>query len=156
MSVTADAEDTCRCAQEQQQYWREAANGLGSLPYFLGNTFVDLYYVVLAPALFVGPYWNLTLPRTGVLAYYLVAAATVWWSSGVAYAISALLPPGSTLVATVFLCLVVGAFVSGLEPTVAAVRGGVYEWVLSLSYSRCEHGPELVDACAVRVTDSTT
>jgi ABC-2 type transporter len=123
--------------QDQHQYWREASNGLGTLPYFLGNTFVDMYYVLLAPMLFVGPYWNLTLPRTGVISYYWVAAAVVWWSSGVAYVFSALLPPGSTLVATVFLCLVVGAFISGLETTVASSRGTFMEWVLACSYSRC-------------------
>ena len=118
-------------------YWREASNGLGTLPYFLGSTFVDLSYVVLAPMLFIGPYWNLTLPQTTVVSYYAVAAAVVWWSSGVAYAISALLPPGSTLVATVFLCLVVGAFISGLDPTVAEVRGTFMEGLLGLSYTRC-------------------
>lgn len=62
--------------------------------------------------------------------------ATVWWSSGIAYLLSASLPPKSTLVATVFVCLVVGAFISGLGPTVAAVRGTWTEWLLALSYSR--------------------
>jgi hypothetical protein len=123
--------------QDQPQYWREAANGLGSLPYFVGNSFVDLYYVLLAPMLFIGPYWNLTLPQTTVVNYGIVSMATVWWSSGIAYLLSASLPPKSTLVATVFLCLVVGAFISGLGPTVADARGKPMEWLLALSYSRC-------------------
>ena len=123
--------------QDQHQYWREAANGLGTLPYFVGNTLVDLYYVLLAPLLFVGPYWNLTLPGTTVANYGVVSMAVVWWSSGVAYMLSAALPPKSTLVATVFLCLIVGAFISGLDPTVAQSRGKPMEWVLSLSFSRC-------------------
>ena len=108
------------------------------MPYFLGNIFVDLYYVILAPILFSGAYWNLTLPQTSVSSYCGVAMATVWWSSGAAYAISAVLPTGSTLVATVFLCLVTGAFVSGLEPTVAEARGSPTEWLLGFSFSRCD------------------
>lgn len=35
------------CLQEQQMYWREASKGLRTLPYFLGISFVDMYYVVL-------------------------------------------------------------------------------------------------------------
>ena len=54
-----------------------------------------------------------------------------------AYAISGLLPSGSTLIATVFLCMVVGAFLSGTQPTIAETRDGLMGWVLSVSYTRC-------------------
>lgn len=35
------------CLQEQHMYWREASKGLQTLPYFLGISLVDMYYVVL-------------------------------------------------------------------------------------------------------------
>lgn len=37
--------------QEQQIYWREASKGLQTLPYFLGISFVDMYYVFLVRCL---------------------------------------------------------------------------------------------------------
>ena len=123
--------------QDQTVYWREASNGLATLPYFLGSSFVDLYYIILAPLIFVGAYWHLTLPASSIPIYYLASLAAVWWSSGVAYAISGLLPSGSTLIATVFLCMVVGAFLSGTQPTIAETRDGLMGWVLSVSYTRC-------------------
>lgn len=32
-------------------YWREASKGLRTLPYFLGISFVDMYYVFLVRCL---------------------------------------------------------------------------------------------------------
>lgn len=70
--------------------------------------------------------------------YYLVCLAVTFWSSGVAYMLSALLPINSVLVGTVFTCLIMGAFLSGTGPSVASARGTVLEYVLSASYSRYE------------------
>jgi hypothetical protein len=122
-------------------YWREASNGLAALPYFLGSSFVDVYYILLAPLIFVGTYWHLTLPAANILVYYLAFLAAVWWSSGVAYAISGLMPSSSTLIATVFLCMIVGAFLSGTQPTIAQARGGALDYLLRISYSRCAWPP---------------
>lgn len=96
-----------------------------------------------APLLFVGPYWHLTLPTTSITTYYLVCTAITFWSSGVAYALSALLPVNSVLVGTVFTCLIVGAFLSGTGPSLASARGTAMEYVLSTSYSRCGAEPDL-------------
>eukprot|EP00892_Ulva_mutabilis_P003872 jgi/Ulvmu1/1857/UM012_0013.1 len=122
--------------REQQMYWREASKGLRTLPYFLGISFIDMYYVILAPLLFVGPYWHLTLPAASITRYYLVCLAITFWSSGAAYALSALLPRHSVLVGTVFTSLIIGAFLSGTAPTLAAARGTPLEAVLLTSYSR--------------------
>lgn len=59
-----------------------------------------------------------------------------WWSSGMAYLVSALLPPQSVLMAGVFTSLIFGAFLHGLSPTIASSRASAVEFVLALSYNR--------------------
>ncbi|KXZ50275.1 hypothetical protein GPECTOR_17g914 [Gonium pectorale] len=59
-----------------------------------------------------------------------------WWCSGMAYLVSAVLPPQSVLMAGVFIALICGAFLHGLSPTLAAARGTALEGVLGLSYNR--------------------
>ncbi len=60
---------------------------------------VDLWWVVLSPALFLGVYYHVLLPGMSFTAYYSVALGVVWWVSGLAYLTSMLVPVKNTLVA---------------------------------------------------------
>jgi hypothetical protein len=53
-----------------------------------------------------------------------------------AYAMCASLPKSQAQVASVFLALVMGAFINGLNPSLRAARGSVMEDIQALSYSR--------------------
>lgn len=64
--------------QDQTVYWREASNGLATLPYFLGSSFVDLYYVILAPLIFVGPWFAPHVGARGLCCVFSGRLTTVW------------------------------------------------------------------------------
>ncbi len=42
--------------------------------------------------------------------YYLIAMMVCWWSSGMAYMVSACCPPATVLMTGVFVALILGAF----------------------------------------------
>jgi hypothetical protein len=42
--------------------WRETASGIGLGAHFLASNIIDCLWIVVAPALFLGPYYYLTLP----------------------------------------------------------------------------------------------
>lgn len=44
--------------------------------------------------------------------------------------------PQAVLMTGVFVALILGAFVQGISPTIASVRGNVLEYVLAISYNR--------------------
>ncbi|KAG1680619.1 hypothetical protein FOA52_015068 [Chlamydomonas sp. UWO 241] len=93
-------------------------------------------WVFLSPALFLGPYYMLTLPQLAFWQYYLAAVCVCWWASGMAYLVSSVVPGPSVLMVGVFIALIMGAFVQGLSPTIASVRGGALEVLFGLSYNR--------------------
>ncbi|GFH16214.1 uncharacterized protein HaLaN_12594, partial [Haematococcus lacustris] len=68
--------------------------------------------------------------------YYLVGLLVCWWTSGTAYLVAATLPPSTVLMSGVFVALIMGAFVQGLTPTIAAGRGTFLEVLMGLSYNR--------------------
>lgn len=52
--------------------WREAWAGMSLSAYFLSLNVIDLLWVCVAPALSLGVYYYLTLPRMAFAEYYLV------------------------------------------------------------------------------------
>ncbi|KXZ50300.1 hypothetical protein GPECTOR_17g939 [Gonium pectorale] len=116
--------------------WRESASGLSLPAYFFACNVIDWLWVLLAPAISLGPYYYLTLPRMAFGQLYAAGLGVCWWCSGMAYLVSAVLPPQSVLMAGVFIALICGAFLHGLSPTLAAARGTALEGVLGLSYNR--------------------
>jgi hypothetical protein len=42
--------------------WREAASGIGMPALFLSANAIDLTWIFIAPAIYLGPYYYLTLP----------------------------------------------------------------------------------------------
>jgi hypothetical protein len=115
---------------------RELAAGLSQHACYWGLMAVDGLYVALCPAAFLAVYYNVLLPEAGFGALYLLAAGAWWWVSGMTHVVCALVPARSALVTAVFNALILGAFVNGLNPTVATARGGLLEAVLGCSYSR--------------------
>ncbi|KAL6748975.1 hypothetical protein V8C86DRAFT_2862363 [Haematococcus lacustris] len=115
---------------------REVASGVGMPAQFLAANIIDLVWVFTAPALYLAPYYNLTLPRMAWGTYYLVGLLVCWWTSGTAYLVAATLPPSTVLMSGVFVALIMGAFVQGLTPTIAAGRGTFLEVLMGLSYNR--------------------
>ncbi|KAG2436216.1 hypothetical protein HXX76_006528 [Chlamydomonas incerta] len=123
-------------SQNRVLLWREAASGMSVLAYYLSQNIIDQIWVFAAPALSLGVYYYLTLPRMPFSEFYVVGVFVCWWASGMAYLVSAVLPPQNVLMAGVFISLIFGAFLHGLSPTVASARGTLLEGVLGLSYNR--------------------
>lgn len=115
---------------------RESAAGVRTLAYFGSHALVDMMWVALSPALFLAPYYYLTLPRAAFAHHYAVALGVCFWASGAAYLCSVVAPRQTAFAAGVFVVLVAGAFINGLSPSVASARGGVLEYVLGLSFNR--------------------
>ena len=156
-----------------------------SLPaFFLAHNIIDGMWIFTAPALFLGPYYYLTLPRMAFGSYYIVGvmvgeahpynlqsssqvclwcrklsglghvppepsltpnpsnlppithAQVCWWCSGLAYMVSSVVPPQNVLMTGVFIALIFGAFIQGLSPTIASVRGTIMEYIMALGYNR--------------------
>ncbi|GFR49862.1 hypothetical protein Agub_g11964 [Astrephomene gubernaculifera] len=116
--------------------WRESASGMSVAAYYLAQNVIDQLWVLAAPALSLGVYYYLTLPRMPFNEFYVVGLLVCWWASGMAYLVSAVLPPQNVLMAGVFISLIFGAFLHGLSPTIASTRGGLLEGVLGFSYNR--------------------
>lgn len=116
--------------------WRETASGVGMPAQFIAANVIDLVWIVVSPAIFTGPYYYLTLPRTPWVMFYAVALLVAWWTSGMAYLVSSLLHPSSVLMAGVFVALMLGAFLQGLTPTLASARGSGLEIFMGVSYNR--------------------
>ncbi|PNH07622.1 ABC transporter G family member 28 [Tetrabaena socialis] len=116
--------------------WRESAAGMSTLAYYLSQNIIDQLWVFTAPALSLGVYYYLTLPRVPFSELYVVGVFVCWWASGMAYMVSAVLPPQNVLMAGVFVSLIFGAFLHGLSPSIASARGTLLEGVLGLSYNR--------------------
>ena len=59
-----------------------------------------------------------------------------WWCSGLAYMVSAVVPPQNVLITGVFITLIFRAFIQGLSPTISSVRGTIMEYIMALGYNR--------------------
>lgn len=116
---------------------RETDSKVSILPYFLAYGMVDLIWIVLLPIIFVIPYYYFTLPHTSLFSYLSVAVCICWWCSGAAYVLSAL-PLGLqwTNLFGVFVGIIFGAFLQGLNPTIAQSKGKLQEVFLHGSYNR--------------------
>jgi hypothetical protein len=123
-------------ATGRQLLRRELAAGLSEHAAYWGLIAVDALPVLVGPGVFLAVYYNVLLPEGGFGSYYLLALGTWWWASGMAHAVCALVPARSALVTAVFGVLIMGAFVNGLNPTIASARGGPMAAVLAGSYSR--------------------
>jgi ABC-type multidrug transport system ATPase subunit len=116
---------------------RETDGPLNMTAYTVAYGVVDLIWLFLMPLVFGLPYYYFTLPQMGFGWFYAVGLMVCWWNSGMAYVVSALpLAMQWVNLIAVFISVIFGAFVNGLNPTVAEADGSVMQAVLWVSYNR--------------------
>jgi ABC-type multidrug transport system ATPase subunit len=116
---------------------RETDSKLEMFPYFISYNLSDLIWITLIPLVFAFPYYNLTYPHTGFASFYSVALMVCWWTSGLAYTISAF--PFAIQWANligVFAAIIFGAFLQGLNPTIVESKGTLQGVFIHISYNR--------------------
>lgn len=116
---------------------RETDAKINILPFFIAYNIADILWITLLPLTFTIPYYFFILPSTSYSTYYIVALMVCWWASGAAYVISSL-PFGqqwANLVG-VFVALIQGAFLQGLNPTIAESKGTFQGILIHTSFNR--------------------
>ncbi len=116
---------------------REIKNGLPLTLCLISYQIVDALWLFVIPSLFFGIYGYMTFPATNIGWFILTGIMVEWWVSGMAYIVS-VLPIGIAWVNLlgVFISIIFGAFINGVHPTVADVKGTIGEVILGFSYNR--------------------
>ena len=111
---------------------REVENNTNMLSFYLAYNITDLIWILLFPIIYFAPYYFITLPRTSIGFYYLIGLLTCWWSSGMAYVISAtnLSMQWANLIG-VFVVVILGAFLQGFNPSIKDTGNSLF-----FSYNR--------------------
>lgn len=123
---------------EKQFMSREISNNTSLGAYFIAYNVTDIIWLVLLPLTYYIPYYYLTFPLTSFAWFYLTGLLVCWWSSGVAYMVSSsnLEIQWVNLIA-VFIAIIFGAFLNGLNPSLQeASSNGFLKFLLGLSYNR--------------------
>jgi ABC-type multidrug transport system ATPase subunit len=116
---------------------REIKNGIEITAIYLAYNIVDLLWVSTIPSVFFTIYTYMTYPTANTGWFIWTGMLVEWWVSGLAYFIS-MMPLGiawANLVG-VFVSIIMGAFLNGLNPTIATAAGTFMEFILGLSYNR--------------------
>jgi len=116
---------------------REIKNGLPLTACLISYGVIDALWLFIIPCLYFAIYYYMTFPTADIGWFMLTGIMVEWWVSGMAYIVS-FLPIGAAWVnlVGVFISIVFGAFINGINPTVADVKGGIGEVILGLSYNR--------------------
>ena len=117
---------------------RDVEAGVNVWAYFIGYNIVDLIWVMSMPLVFGGCYYMLTLPTMSFGMMYCIFVMVCWWVSGATYIVSTLHVglEWQNLIA-VFLSVIFGAFVNGINPNLNDAKNNVFEqFILYISYSR--------------------
>lgn len=116
---------------------RETDAKISILPYYIAYNLTDLVWMTAIPMVFSIPYYYLVLPRLSFMEFYSVGLLVCWWCSGAAYAISSLplALPWANLI-SVFISVIAGAFLQGLNPTIAESRGRFQGGLIHISFNR--------------------
>lgn len=115
---------------------RESECKINLFPFFLSYNALDSIWLFMVPMCFMVPYYTLTLPLSNFGSYFAVSVCVCWWTSGLAYIIS-FLPIAfhwANLIA-VFVSIIFGAFLQGLNPTLANATG-LEKPLIHFSYNR--------------------
>lgn len=116
---------------------RETDCKIGMIPFYIGYNIIDALWIITIPLMFTFPYYYLTLPQTNFGYYYLVGMMICWWTSGMAYVISALpLAMHWVNLISVFVSVIFGAFLHGIKPAIHEVGGTFQGFMVHLSYNR--------------------
>lgn len=116
---------------------REVHNNVSLFAYYIAYNIVDIVWILAIPLVFFIPYYYLTFPLTHFMHFYIAGVLVCWWASGVAYILSAssLALHWANLIG-VFIAIIFGAFIHGLNPTISEARGTPLQWLIGLSYNR--------------------
>ena len=116
---------------------RETDGPISMLPFYIAYNITDCLWIFLIPVMFTIPYYYLTYPHGEYVNFLGVAVMVCWWTSGCAYIISAfpLAMHWVNLIA-VFVSVIFGAFLQGLNPNIYESTGSFQGFLIHLSYNR--------------------
>ena len=90
--------------------------GVKVVSYVLGRQLFDLLNLTLQTALFLGWLYVLVVPPIGSLPYFSVLLAVAWYSSGLGYLVSIVLPLQNALLGGIAVGLILGGVANGVQP----------------------------------------
>lgn len=107
--------------QERVVFWRESSVGANTASYYVGKELGFFPSSILLPLLYAGVFYNFTVPRMNFGLMYLIFFATWWCATGLALAISVLVPPTLATISTVVVVFGMSMF-SGVRPTLIELK----------------------------------
>lgn len=124
-------------SSDKQLMWRDTENRVSLLEHVVAYNVVDIVWICLVPFCFFLPYVCFTIPQAAFLNFYLAGVALSWWVSGVAYLVSSMeLESKWAMLVGVFVSVIFGAFLQGMNPTVASTKHSMVGYILNISYNR--------------------
>lgn len=99
-------------------YWRESLVGISETAYFFALLTCELHRTFLYPAIFVACYLPLAQPEASFLGIWGVFCGVYFSMSGLGLLISTLIKPVPALMIGTMTPLVIGGFLSGVNPPV--------------------------------------
>ncbi len=116
---------------------REIESKITLFPYFIAYNISDLIWIILIPFVFTFPYYYLIYPATSYFKFYTISLALCWWTSGASYIISSFsIGMQWANLICVFVAIIFGAFLQGLNPTIASSKDTMQGFIINLSYNR--------------------
>lgn len=106
---------------ERVVFWRESSVGAKTASYYLGKEFSFLPSSILLPLLYAGVFYNFTVPRMNFGLLYLIFLSTWWCATGLAVAVSIIVPPNLATISTVVVVFGMSMF-SGVRPTLIELK----------------------------------
>lgn len=122
---------------DKQIISRDTDGMVSILSYFIAYNLTDFIWIVCMPLSFCLPYALITMPMSGFIPLYIVGLFTCWWSSGIAYLLSTLPIALHWLnILAAFIGVIFGAFINGLNPTIASASNNAFKIIMNISYNR--------------------
>lgn len=106
-------------SNDKLTFWRESASGINRVAYFLAKDVVDIFSVVIKPAIYLSMFYFLSNPRSSFVQNYIITMVFVYCVTGIAYICAILLQPApAQLVSTVhfYHCNYLGYFQIEFHP----------------------------------------
>jgi len=138
------ANSTSRCAtvaslrlfgQDRLIYWRESLVGINETSYFCSLVLVEVHRAFLYPLVFSAAYVPFAKPEAHFLTIYGVFVAAYFAMAGLGLLLSVICRPVPALMIGTMLPLVVGGFISGVNPPVNQMSP-IMALVSNLSFTR--------------------
>ena len=106
---------------ERLIFWRESASGVYTMAFFVSQNLVELPVVLLKPLIYVWVYYALAMPPiSSESAFIGIMIGLSWSCSGYGYVLSIVLPAKNATLTSVIFSIMMGAFMSGIKPSLKA------------------------------------